>query len=152
MLKDVNQTASAVARKYLRLQCAAGVGPVCARKLIEHFGNVDAVFEASLSALEQVEEIGTYRAKAVMAARRDDSTEAAVQAAERCGAHIICYEDEGYPPLLKHTPDPPVCLYVRGRLTPQDGVAMAIVGSRRCSRYGLEQSERFARGWPIALV
>ncbi|HRX86294.1 MAG TPA: DNA-processing protein DprA, partial [Phycisphaerae bacterium] len=56
---------------------------------------------------------------------------------------IICWEDPDYPPQLRHCSDPPVCLYVRGTLTPEDAVAIAVVGSRKCSRYGYEQAQRF---------
>jgi DNA processing protein len=51
-----------------------------------------------------------------------------------------------YPAQLKHIPDPPLCLYVRGSLEPADAVAVAVVGSRRCSFYGIEQTRRFASG------
>ncbi len=143
MINDIEAVATPVARKYLRLQCANDVGPICARKLVEHFGSVDAVFDASPAALEQVEGVGRYRARAVLEARSDDAPERALALAAGCGARVICGEDAEYPKLLKHIPDPPVCLYVRGRLEPEDGLAMSIVGSRRCSRYGIEQSERF---------
>ncbi len=143
MRTRLDDVASPVARKYLRLQGAERLGPVCARKLVQHFGSIEKVFDASLAALERVEGIGTYRGRAVMAARNDDAADRAIAHAGTGGARVICWEDEEYPRLLKHTPDPPVCLYVRGRLEPEDGVAMAIVGSRRCTRYGLEQSERF---------
>jgi DNA processing protein len=57
---------------------------------------------------------------------------------------LVCRDDPEYPALLKHIPDPPAVLYVRGSLQPRDLNAVAIVGSRRCSYYGREQSERFA--------
>lgn len=144
MPSDIDAVASSAARKYLRLQCADRVGPVCARKLVEHFGSIDGVFNASVAALERVEGIGLYRGRAVLSARDDEASQRAVALAAERGARVICWEDPDYPQLLKHTPDPPVCLYVRGRLEPEDGVAMAIVGSRRVTRYGLEQSGRFA--------
>ena len=54
-------------------------------------------------------------------------------------------EDEGYPQPLRNIPDPPICLYVRGRLEPTDSVAVAVVGTRRCSHYGREQAILFGQ-------
>ncbi|MEE9296898.1 MAG: DNA-processing protein DprA, partial [Phycisphaerae bacterium] len=143
MTVDTDSVASPAALKYLRLQCAHDVGPVCTRKLVEHFGSVDKVLTASIKALEEVEGVGRYRAQAIQTARHTDAVQQAVALAAERGARIICREDEEYPKLLTHTPDPPVCLYVRGRLEPDDGLAIAIVGSRRNTHYGIEQSERF---------
>jgi len=61
--------------------------------------------------------------------------------------------DPRYPELLGAVPSPPV-LDVRGALGPEDGLAIAIVGSRRASAYGLEMagmlaSELAARGVTI---
>jgi DNA processing protein len=44
--------------------------------------------------------------------------------------------------LLRHIPNPPPLLFVRGTLERRDGLALAIVGSRRCSSYGREQADR----------
>ena len=46
--------------------------------------------------------------------------------------------------LLKQINDPPVVLYIKGTLLKEDSLAVAIVGSRRCSTYGSEQASRFS--------
>ena len=56
---------------------------------------------------------------------------------------IICRADPDYPEGLKRIPDGPIVLYVKGELRPTDAIALAIVGSRRCTIYGSEQARRF---------
>lgn len=142
-MRGEQQAISDKAKMYLRLQCAKDVGPISARRLIERFGTIEAVFEASTSALEQVEGIGRARAAGIRAARSDDAPDREIERAAESGVRIICLEDEEYPRLLRHIPDAPLCLYVKGASIGADGPTMAIVGSRRSSRYGLEQAERF---------
>lgn len=61
------------------------------------------------------------------------------------GAEVITFCDPRYPPLLKRIYDPPCLLYVKGR--PYDGSlpAVAIVGTRRPSHYGLKMAETIGR-------
>jgi DNA processing protein len=47
-----------------------------------------------------------------------------------------------YPTWLQHIQSPPAVLYVRGSLEPQDELALAVVGTRRATRYGLEVTRR----------
>lgn len=56
----------------------------------------------------------------------------------------ITISDSEYPKNLKNIYDPPLLLYVNGELLPQDETAVALVGSRRASHYGLETCERLA--------
>jgi len=56
----------------------------------------------------------------------------------------ITIDDAGYPKNLRNIYDPPKALYVNGALLPQDETAVALVGSRRASHYGLETCERLA--------
>ncbi len=51
--------------------------------------------------------------------------------------------DPGYPPLLRVIASPP-SLRVRGSLRPEDSLAVAIVGSRASTAYGVEVAERLA--------
>ena len=64
------------------------------------------------------------------------------QLIEQMGVSVLTIDDDTYPPLLRHIPDPPQLLYVRGELRSDDAVALAVVGARRCSQYGREQTNR----------
>jgi DNA processing protein len=136
-------TISEIGRKYLRMHLASGVGPVRLRKLIEHFGSIDAMLGVSVGELQRVSGVGPKVAEAVFRARDGDAVEHEIARASECGARIVCLADEDYPKPLLHIPDPPTCLYVRGRLEATDGLAIAIVGTRRCSHYAREQALRF---------
>jgi len=141
-----SQGTSPIAERYLRLQRAEHVGPIIVQRLLEHFGHVDNILAASTGELARIEGIGRERAAAIRRARDDaDVTEEIARAADQ-GVRIICLADAEYPEPLKHITDPPICLYVQGRLEPTDAVAVSVVGSRRCTRYGCEQSRRFAEG------
>ncbi len=61
----------------------------------------------------------------------------------------ITIEDKEYPKNLRSIYSPPKQLYVIGALLEQDETAVAIVGSRRASQYGLETSEKL--GFELAL-
>lgn len=66
-----------------------------------------------------------------------------------CGERGVClltWFDAGYPPILKEIPDAPLLLYMMGGLAQEDAAAIAIVGSRHPSFYGLEQARRFSGG------
>lgn len=66
------------------------------------------------------------------------------KAAGRHGYSILTLTGAEYPALLTQIPDPPLVLYVWGSFDPRDGLALAVVGSRRASPYGLCQGERLA--------
>ncbi len=60
------------------------------------------------------------------------------------GIHPICFADEEYPEALKDIYDPPPILFCKGSLCSADTNAVAIVGSRRCSAYGMRVAEKLA--------
>jgi len=134
---------SEAARLYLRMTLVPDVGPIRVRKLVEHFGSLEAVLGASVSELQRVDGIGDRIAESIFKSCEEDVVERELERAAACGLRIVCPEDADYPRLLLHTPDPPLCLYVRGTLLRTDAVAIAIVGTRRCSHYGREQAARF---------
>jgi len=57
---------------------------------------------------------------------------------------IITADDPAFPEPLKNTPDPPLFLYIRGSLLPQDVNAVALVGTRTPTHYGLTVTQQMA--------
>lgn len=66
-----------------------------------------------------------------------------LELAKKHNIKVISINDSSYPEILKKIYDPPKILYVKGKLVKEDGLAIAIVGSRRASSCGLAQAEKF---------
>ncbi|MGQ9512351.1 DNA-processing protein DprA [Thermodesulfitimonas sp.] len=62
---------------------------------------------------------------------------------KQAGAGFVTLADEDYPAPLREIPDPPAALFYRGSLVAGE-VAVAIVGTRRCSHYGRVVAEELA--------
>ena len=131
-------------RGCLRLLLADGVGAVRFARLVEAFGSVAAAGAAGNAKWQRVEGIGPKIAQALAAVTHED-IDAELAEVEKHGVDVLTLTDPRYPAGLKEIPDAPPLLYVRGRLTQTDAVAMAIVGARRCTHYGVEQAERFGQ-------
>ena len=131
-------------QRLMLLNLIPDVGSTRLRRLLDHFGDLDRVWSASAQDLQQVEGIGPRIAQQLAAGCRDERRlEEELALARRQGVTIITLEDAEYPKALREIPDPPLALYIRGRLL-SDEAAVAIVGSRRASLYGLETAERLA--------
>ncbi len=132
----------------LKLTCVSGLGPKLIARLIEVCGSPEAAASASAAELARVKGIGHGRALELAASLRasGDLALRELDLAEELGVTLLAKGEVGYPSLLEQLPDAPALLYVRGRLAPagEDRFAVAIVGSRNCTHYGLEQAERFA--------
>ena len=131
----------------LRLTLAPGVGPVRAAALIERFGSARAVLAAPASELELVKGIGRKLSAAITASAKESAAlaQAEVERARAHGIKILGKGHPDYPALLGALPNAPILLYVRGAIDPHGPgrFPVAIVGSRHCTTYGLEQAERF---------
>jgi DNA processing protein len=129
-------------RAHLRLHLAEGIGAGLFRRLVGHFGSAEAAGRATGRELQQVRGVGPKLARAVTSVT-DEQVEEELDLAARRGIRLLCPADADYPPALKLIDDPPTVLYVLGELTAADAVAFAVVGSRRCTHYGLDQAGRF---------
>jgi len=131
-------------RDLVALSLVPGIGPVLAGRLLAEFGSAEEVLSASAGALERVHRIGAAKARklAIQLRAARSLADDELDQLDRLGGHALIKGHEGYPPLLALLPDAPLVLFVRGTLEP--GMhAIGVVGSRKCTSYGVEQAERF---------
>jgi DNA processing protein len=131
-------------RCWLALRSIRGIGDVTARQLLEAFGSGEAVFRAAVAALEGA---GLRRdvAREITRFARWVDVDREISRVRALGADLLCLDDAGYPKALRFTADSPPVLHVRGRVETVDTEAIAVVGSRAASPYGLAVAERLAR-------
>jgi len=126
----------------LRLTMVPGVGPKTSRTLIDRFGSAGEGIDAPESSLRDVPGVGPRLAEKIARARRDVDPQAELDRCRKLGVRIVARGEEGYPPLLGDIPDPPTLLYVQGTIEPADQLAIALVGSRKCTPYGMRIAEK----------
>jgi DNA processing protein len=128
---------------WLALSAVPGVGGVTARRLVERFGGVEAVWDAPDAELLRVPRI-TPEIIARLRAISLDALETELAALADEGLDVITWDDAEYPARLREIGDAPMLLYVRGELRPDDAQAVAIVGTRRPTMRSTELAEMLA--------
>ena len=127
---------------WLRLYMVPGLGGESQRQLLRIFGSPPAVFAQSIA------ELSRYVKPAVA---RSISSEFPSSTIDSVSAwlddplnHVITIADDEYPKSLLNIPDPPLLLFVKGRLELLNVPAFAVVGSRNASAQGIRNAETFS--------
>ena len=132
-----------VGRTHLKWALTDGVGPLLFSRILIQFGDAEKALGAGASALARIQRIGEKSAERIARERDQVDINEQIQAAAAHDVRILCQEDRDYPPGLKQIADAPIVLFVKGELRETDAVAIAVVGTRRCTIYGSEQARRF---------
>jgi len=131
-------------RDLVCLTMVAGVGPHTSQALIERFETATRVLDAPESLLREVQGVGVKLAGRIVRARRDHDAQAELERCRQAGVSVVPADDPHYPHPLREIPDPPRILYWQGSYEPRDQIAVALVGARHCTPYGLRIAERLA--------
>ena len=123
----------------------SGIGSVRFAKLCEVAGSPGRIPELDRAALMEIPGFGAMLAEKLISFDWDAEISRELAIAERGGVRILSRYDEAYPEILRHIYDPPLVLYVRGNLPEFGEKSVAIIGSRRVSRYGEEMAAMLAR-------
>ena len=130
-------------KAWLALSLTRGLGGESARRLLKEFGSPDAVFAASIRSLKSI--VKADVAAEISKGISDDQLAPALAWLEDSNNHIVTLADSDYPQALLNIPDPPLLLYVKGRLESLNRSALAIVGSRNATPQGIHNAEAFAK-------
>ncbi|MBF0344076.1 MAG: DNA-protecting protein DprA [Nitrospirae bacterium] len=120
------------------------VGNTIARNLLASFETPENVFKAGIKGLMSVDGVGRGRAENIMGFSRWGEIDKLIEHVAKIGATILKLNDKNYPSLLKELYDTPIILYVKGQLIEEDRYAIAVVGSRLTTHYGISVAERLS--------
>ncbi len=139
----VTDPASQQGTYWLALALTPGLGPTRIRKLVEHFGTAERVFNASLTELEATG-MRAVSAQSIATGKSLELAQLECGKTAEAGARITSLSDPEYPLRLKEIYDPPVILFVKGsvEVLAQPGIAM--VGTRHPTPYGSGMAERLS--------
>ncbi len=121
-----------------------GLGARGAHRMVEHFGSPQGAYMASLTELE-ASGLPAQVCRAVFEQAGLREAEREVEKVKEARCEIITWADEEYPPALKQIADPPLLLYARGNVKVLSRHAVAVVGTRRPTPYGLQVTRRLAK-------
>jgi len=131
---------------WLALQTIDGVGDRTILRLIQAFGSPKAVLAATQADLLRAgcspELADSVRRGPERKIRHQIDRQ--VEVIERRKVRVMTLFDQAYPARLRTIPDPPPLLYMSGRLSATDEVAVAIVGGRRATPSGRMVTEEIA--------
>ncbi|MDO8661932.1 MAG: DNA-processing protein DprA [Candidatus Omnitrophota bacterium] len=130
---------------WLRLVLTPEIGSRRGKSLLERFKTPNAILEAPLEEIAQVENIGLSIARKIVEGRRKVDLARQIKLIEKNNVTLIPLDSEFYPVNLKSIYDPPLVLFVKGEILSQDYFSIAIVGTRLSSFYGRTMSEKISR-------
>ena len=129
-------------RYWLWLSALTGVRPRVKQELIGRYGGARELFFSPIDELKG-DGLLTEEEREALSARRLDAALNIIERCEQEGIGILTIQDAAYPRRLAAIYDPPLVLYVRGRLPSIDDLAaVAVVGTRRATPYGLKMATR----------
>lgn len=132
-------------KHWIWLTTRRGIGTRGCAALLRMFGTAERIYEMRETDYARTEGFERRWMEGLL----DKSLDKAEQILAACDdkeIELLTYADEDYPNRLKNIADPPAVLYYKGKLPRFDEEAViGVVGSRRCSAYGLLHAKQFGK-------
>lgn len=142
-------------RKYwICLSRVPGIGPARLQRILEHFSDAQAAWEAGAADLLAAGLDQTV-VDSLLTARKRLDPDAELERVWKAGAKVITLADPEYPRLLREVEGAPAVLYVKGELREADDLAVAVVGTRSPTAYGRHAARLLATelaGYSVTVV
>jgi DNA processing protein len=125
------------------------IGPQMTRQLMSYGGSAKNVLHLPPGKLRKVPGVGPATVAILTGADRTaalNQAESIVRKAEKDGVQLLFYTSKQFPTRLKQIADAPALLYYQGTADLNQPKTLAIVGTRKATDYGREQTERLVQG------
>lgn len=129
-------------KAWITLSLIRGLGCDASRTLLKEFGSPDDILAAPLSALSRF--VKHDIASAIHLGMSDAELQPTFNWLTGESNHIVTLGDTSFPQSLLNIADPPILLYVKGRLDLLNKPAIAVIGSRHATPQGVKNAESFA--------
>ncbi|WP_375435416.1 DNA-processing protein DprA [uncultured Hymenobacter sp.] len=126
-----------------------GIGPQLTRQLMSYGGSAKNVLHLPPGKLRKVPGVGPATVAILTGSDRTaalQQAEAIVRKAEKEAVQVLFYTSKLFPTRLKQIADAPALLYYQGTADLNQPKTLAIVGTRKATDYGREQTERLVQG------
>lgn len=131
--------------EWIELNMTPGVGPRVAARLLERFGSAERAMLALRAELEPLR-LQAETIESIIKRDKRDAAQSELENVRSLGGDVLVIDDGNYPALLREIPDSPLTFYVKGAWeTSLNAPCVALVGSRRCSTYGINASMMLGR-------
>lgn len=114
------------------------------RELVKKFGSPGAAWRVGSKDLEALGGFAPNVVEELIQRRKAVDPFAELEKLQKAGIKYIISDENTYPEQLKNIFDPPPGLFMRGNMIPGDNVAVAMVGSRKPTPYGIAVAEKLA--------
>jgi len=121
-----------------------GLGVATIGRLIQHFGSPEAVLHASKTEVMGLPWLNLPQKRGLLRGPDHAYLKACIKAIENMGAWVLGRGSADYPELLGTIPNAPLLLFGLGDAANLAGPAVAIVGSRKATRYGQDVAKKIA--------
>ncbi len=134
-------------RALLALQLVPDIGLRRIKQLLHKTGVEDAseLFRLKVSDFTRIEGFGEHVARNIVVFDNWKEVDAVLNKTEKAGADLISIDDEEYPRLLKQIYDPPIILWIKGDKAALNHEGIAVIGTRRPGKYGMQQTASWAK-------
>jgi len=130
--------------KYWVWLSALGISTRAKAALVRHYQDAEQAYFASDAEYKKLSALTANDIRILE--KRDVSVADAILAdCQRLGLELITMQDAAYPSRLRNISDPPVVLYVKGKMPDVDNVpAIAVIGTRQPSAYGIKMARKLS--------
>lgn len=122
-----------------------GIGIKKQKFLLDTFGNAENIWFARPYELKYKYGINDSLVEKILLSRKISIIEKYKEELYKKGIIFISIKNKLYPSLLKEIHDPPAGIYVKGTLPSDKAPKVSIIGSRKCTEYGVHMAYKLSK-------